>query len=74
MSRPVPKPKDRLKFELNTVTGKLDLVSEFNADRIVTHQLTAFGSPIMMYDPNYGAYYEAESQVVTDSNGNVVVV
>jgi heat shock protein HspQ len=49
-------------------------VSEFNVDRVVTHQLTPFANPLVAFDPVVNISYEAESQVVTDSNGNLITV
>ncbi len=68
------KPKDKLKYEVNAITGELDLVSEFNVNKIITHKLTPFATPRMDYDPVQGVYYEADDGIVTDSNGNLVVI
>lgn len=67
-------PKDKKKIQFNPISGQFDLISEFNADRIVTHRLNQWGNPIMLYDPIWNKYYEAHDIIVTDSNGNVVVV
>lgn len=72
MSRPYPKVKDKIKIEFNPLTGEFDLVSEFNANRIVTHELTQFGNKLVSFDPAYNTYYESGPQTVYDSNGNVV--
>lgn len=72
--RPYPKVKDKIKIEFNPITGEFDLVSEFNADRVVTHELTQFGSKLVSWDPAYQVYYESGPQTVYDSNGNVVVI
>lgn len=74
MSRPYPKVKDKIKIEFNPTTGELDLISEFNANRIVTHELTQFGNKLVSWDPSYNTYYESGPQTVYDSNGNVVVI
>jgi hypothetical protein len=74
MSRPYAKVKDKIKIEFNPLTGQFDLVSEFNANRIVTHSLSPFANPIQNFDPVVGVYYDAGDQIVTDSNGNVVVI
>lgn len=66
--------KDKIKVEFNPITGTFDLVSEFNADRILTHQLTPFGNPIQGFDPIQDEYYDAGAQIVTDEDGNVVVI
>lgn len=72
--RPVAKPKDKIKIEFNPITGELDLISEFNPNRIVTHEMTQFGNKLVSYDPAYQTYYESGPQTVYDSDGNVVVV
>lgn len=72
--RPYKKVKDKIKFEFNPITGELDLVSEFNANRIVTHQLTPQANSIQWFDPVQNIYYNADDQIVTDSEGNVVVI
>ncbi len=74
MSRPYPKVKDKIKFEFNPITGELDMVSEFNVNRIVTHELTPLANKIQWFDPVTSSYYNADSQIVTDGNGNVVVI
>lgn len=74
MSRPYPKVKDKIKIEFNPITGELDLISEFNPDRVVTHQLTPFANPLQLFDPVQNVYFPLGDQVVTDSNGNVVVI
>lgn len=65
---------DKKKFKLNPITGQLDLVQEFNSSRIITHRLSEFANPIVFFDPVQNLYYEAYDQVVTDSNGNVLVM
>lgn len=72
--RPYPKVKDKIKIEFNPITGEFDLISEFNVDRIVTHKLTPFANQIQWFDPVQNLYYSADDQVVTDGNGNVVVI
>lgn len=74
MSGPLPKVKDKIKIEFNPITGNFDLISQFNVNRIVTHSLNPFGNEIQWFDPSLGVYYNADHQIVTDSNGNVVVV
>lgn len=68
------KPKDKLKYEFNMITGQLDLVLEFNPNKIVTHELTPFGNSRMSFDPITNSYYEAGPDMVCDSNGSVVVI
>lgn len=68
------RPKDKIKFKFNPIEGTFDMVQEFNADRIVTHQLTPKANPVMFFDPVVGEYYQADDLIVTDSNGNVVTV
>lgn len=65
--------KDKLKFELNPITGELDLVREFNADRILTHIKNAAGGTLLTYNAASGQFIEMDPLVVVDNNGNVVV-
>lgn len=67
-------PKDKLKLELNPVTGELDLISKFNEDRIISHTLNPSGHPLVQYDPILNKWYSSGPEVVFDENGNVVVV
>ena len=67
-------PKDKLKFELNPITGELDLISEFNADKIITSSLLPNGNPRTAYDPVTGLYFQEEDSLVMDENGNVVTI
>ena len=64
--------KDKLKYEFNAITGKFDLVSEFNPDRIITHSFNMAGSPLITYDARSGTYIDMGPLVVTDNQGNVV--
>jgi hypothetical protein len=66
-------PKDKLKFELNPITGELDLVKEFNPDRIITHENNQLGNRLVTYDMTTGLYVDMDAVIVTDNNGNVVV-
>ena len=66
--------KDKLKFELNPITGELDLVKEFNPNRIITHSLNAAGGPLMTYNAASGQHIELEPLIVVDNDGNVVVI
>lgn len=67
-------PKDKQELVLNPVTGKLDTINKFNENRILTHNRTSTGSPLKLYDPDMGAYIEMGDLIVTDEDGNVVVV
>lgn len=64
---------DRTKFEFNPITGKLDLVGEFNSDRIVTHERNNAGTLLMTYDAANQCFIQAEPAIVVDNLGNVVV-
>lgn len=66
--------KDKIGIEFNYIHGKLDLVKKFNPDRIVTNECNAAGSSLTMYDPASGQHIMADPLVVTDEDGNVVVV
>ena len=66
--------KDRLKYEFNPLTGELDLISEFNTDRILTHEKNSAGYLLMTYNPASGTHIPMEPLIIVDNNGNVVVV
>ena len=66
------RPKDKLKYEFNPLTGELDLIKEFNPNRIITHRLSPFANARVDWDPIVGVYYVADDAIVTDGNGNVV--
>lgn len=66
--------KDKLKYEFNPLTGELDLISEFNTDRILTHTRNSTGHMLTTWDPRSQKYIDLEPLIVVDNNGNVVVV
>jgi hypothetical protein len=66
--------KDKTAIDFNPITGKLDLVRKFNADRIVTNERNAAGTMLVTYDLASATYIEQDPLVVTDNEGNVVVV
>mgnify|MGYP001491142491 CR=1 FL=1 len=66
--------KDKTGLDFNYMTGKFDLVRKFNPDRIVTNERNAAGTLLMTYDPASGQHIPADPSVVTDEEGNVVVV
>ncbi len=68
------KVKDKETILFNPITGKLDLALKFNPDRIVTNERNAAGTMLMTYDPASGTHIPADPAIVTDNNGNVVVV
>jgi hypothetical protein len=68
------KVKDKLKFEFNPLTQELDLVSEFNSNRIVTHNRNAAGQLLMTFNVASGGFIAASPEVVIDSSGHVVVI
>lgn len=65
---------DRTKIEFNPITGKFDLVSKFNENRIVTNEYNAAGHLLVTYDIVSNTYLSMDPVVVTDNEGNVVVV
>jgi hypothetical protein len=65
--------KDKLKYEFNVFTKQLDLVQEFNANRILTSEYLPNGNMRKVYDPETGFYMDAGPEIVFDNNGNVVV-
>jgi hypothetical protein len=60
----VEKPKDKIKYEFNIFTEELDLVKEFNENRIITSEYKANGKRRDVIEEGF--------QVVCDNNGNVV--
>lgn len=66
--------KDKETVLFNPITGKLDMSLKFNPDRIVTNERNAAGTLLMTYDPASGLFIHADPTIVTDNNGNVVVV
>lgn len=68
------KVKDKETILFNPITGKFDMALKFNPDRIVTHEMNAAGSMLMTYDPRSGTFIPQDPLIVTDNNGNVVVV
>lgn len=68
------RPKDKEELVLNPITGKLDMVRKFDPDRIVTNSRNAAGSLLMTYDPGSNTHIPMDDVVVTDNDGNVVVV
>lgn len=57
---------------VNPLPAPLQLVKNFNPNRIVTHSCNPAGNPLTVYDPVSGAYFAADDSVVTDEQGNVV--
>lgn len=66
--------KDKETILFNPITGKLDLALKFNADRIVTNERNSAGHLLMTYDAASGLFIPNDPLVVTDNEGNVVVV
>ena len=66
------RPNDREELVLNPVTGDLDLVRIFNADRIVTAERNSSGHKFHTFDIQSKTYLEDGPRVVIDNNGNVV--
>ena len=64
--------KDKDEAVLNPFVGQLDMVRNFEPNRIITHSLNPAGNPLTVYDPLSGGYYAADDSIVTDSDGNVV--
>ena len=65
-------PQDKQKFLFNPVTGQLDLVLQFNPDRILTASLNSAGQPRLIWDPVSSTFIEDGATVVVDNAGNVV--
>ena len=61
----VEKPKDKIKYEFNVFTENLDLVREFNENRILTSEYKVDGKRRDVLEDGF--------VVICDNNGNVVV-
>ena len=57
---------------VNPLPAPLQLVKNFNPNRIITHSMNPAGNPLAVYDPVSGAYFPADDAIVTDSQGNLV--
>jgi hypothetical protein len=66
--------KDKIAYEWNVFTDELDVINRFNENRIVTAERNSAGTINMIYDPASKTHIETGPYVVTDNNGNVVVV
>jgi hypothetical protein len=66
--------KDKETILFNPITGKLDMALKFNPDRIVTNERNSAGTMLMTYEMSSGLFIMMDPVVVTDNNGNVVVV
>jgi len=71
---PNPVPTDDDELVLNPITKKLDMVRNFNADRIVTATLNQAGQPRMTFDVASNSQIPDGPTVVIDNDGNVVTV
>lgn len=65
-------PKDQLTAVINPFTGQLDMVRNFEPNRVITHSCNPAGNPLTVYDPVSGAYFPSDDSVVTDNQGNVI--
>ena len=65
---------DEVKLKFNPVTGQFDTVVKFNPKRIVSHEYNMAGTRNMIYDPASRTYVEMGAQIVTDDEGNVIVI
>lgn len=68
------RPSDREELSLNPITKKLDLVRQFNPDRIITHERNVAGTLLSTYDYASDSHIIAGPDVVVDQYGNVVTV
>lgn len=74
MAQPKSRPADREELSLNPITGKLDLVRQFNPDRIVTAKRNSAGHKFQTFDVQTQNYLEDGPRVVIDEDGNVVTM
>lgn len=68
------RPKDKKKYTYNVFTGELEVVVEFNVDRIITCQANLAGTTLSTFDSASGTHLESGPQIVTDEYGNILVV
>lgn len=68
------RPSDREELSLNPITGKLDLVRQFNPDRIVTAERNSAGTKFATFDKASETFLDDGPRVVIDLNGNVVTM
>ncbi len=66
--------KDFEELVLNPITGKLDMVTITNFNKIVTAERNSAGIKFVTYNPDSGQFIEDGPRVVIDLNGNVVTV
>jgi hypothetical protein len=66
--------KDKIGIVFNPLSGQFDMVKTFNPNRIVTNTYNQAGNKLKIYDVVSGLYLDLGPQVVTDNDGNVVVV
>jgi hypothetical protein len=71
---PYVRPTDELDIDINPATGELNLVTDFNTDRILTSDYIHTGQKRVTYDLASGTFFEDNPVVVVDNNGNVVKV
>lgn len=64
---------DRKKFVVNPITGELDLISKFNANRIVTNDKNLLDRDNLIYDAVANTHLLMGPLVVTDNDGNVIL-
>lgn len=68
------RPHDKEELVLNPLTGKLDMVRIFNPNRIVTAQRNSAGHKVATFDVQTNSYLEDGPVIVTDEDGNVIVM
>jgi len=68
--------KDKTQIEFNPFNADqpFDLVKTFNENRIVTAELSASGYLAYAFDVASNSYIAIGPSIVTDDNGNVVVI
>ena len=70
----IKKPTDDIDLDLTTVTGELNLISDFNTGRILTSEFIHTGSIRVTYDIASGSFIKDNPTVVVDNAGQVVKV
>jgi hypothetical protein len=67
-------PKDKLQYKYNVIEDTFDLVQKFNENRIITCQYGNYGVWSLDNPGHYPELLPFGPIVVTDNNGNVIVV
>jgi hypothetical protein len=67
-------PKDKIQYKYNVIEDTFDMVAKFNENRILTAQYGNYGFFSLNNPNHYPEQLPFGPVVITDNNGNVVVV